>query len=367
MPKKIYMIGQKGLPAASGGVERHVEELAIRLVKKGHNVFVYARKGYSGKKIAKYKGIHLIYLPTLYFKGIEAGVHSLLATIHVLFQKADIIHYHAIGPASFCFIPRILKRRSKTVFTFHCQDYRHQKWGFIARSYLKMGEAIGCKWAHKVITVSKNLRRYVKEKYGVYAQYVPNGVSEIKKIKGDKTLKRFQLKEREYFVTVTRLIKHKGVHYLIDAFNKLDTDKKLVIVGDVSYTDNYKKLLLKKAAGNKNIIFTGELKGKKLLEVFSNAYTFILPSEAEGLSIALLEAMKLGHCCIVSNIDENLEVVEDVGISFKNKNVKELSKKLEFTLKNPKEVKRLGKEAKRLVEKSYSWEAITSQIEQLYA
>ncbi|MBI3626811.1 glycosyltransferase family 4 protein, partial [Candidatus Uhrbacteria bacterium] len=218
---KIYFIGQKGIPATSGGVEAHVEEMATRLADMGHDVYVYTRSYYTPTTLKKYKGVNLIAMPTIKTKHLDTIVHTLLATLDVLSRDADIIHYHAVGPASLLWLPRLLKRSAKTVFTFHCQDYRHQKWGSLARTYLKFGEYVGTKLAHQVITVSQTLKKYVKNQYAKPAIYLPNGCPKVQASKSTAALAKWGLKKNNYILSVSRLIRHKGIHTLIQAYQQL--------------------------------------------------------------------------------------------------------------------------------------------------
>ncbi|MDO8624918.1 MAG: glycosyltransferase family 4 protein, partial [Candidatus Diapherotrites archaeon] len=238
---RIFLIGQKGIPAHGGGIERHVEELATRLVREGHEVLAYARRHYTDSSRTHVHGVRVVHLPTLHFKHLDAIVHTLLASIHVLFQRADIIHYHAIGPASLLWIPRLLNPRATIVFTFHCQDYHHQKWNWFARTALRIGEAIGCRFAHHVITVSKTLTDYAWAAYQVPTTYIPNGaVAEATHARATaRQMNTFGLARQEYVLAVARLVRHKGIHDLIAAYQTLSTKKKLVIVGDGAFTDDY--------------------------------------------------------------------------------------------------------------------------------
>lgn len=173
---KIAILGSKGIPAKSGGIERHVEDLSVRLADLGHEVFVYSRKRYTKYDQPKYKGINLIYLPSLNTKNLDAITHTFLATIHALFKNYDIIHYHGVGPATLSFIPRLLKRKTKVIATFHCRDQFHQKWGRIARQYLALGEYASCKFPHKTIVISKVIQDYCKKTFNRETEYIPNGV-----------------------------------------------------------------------------------------------------------------------------------------------------------------------------------------------
>lgn len=362
---KIYFIGQKGIPAKSGGVERHVDELSRRLVKAGHEVFVYARNNYSGKKLKKYQGVNLISLPTLGTKHLDAISHTFLACWDLLKRDADIIHFHSIGPAFLIWLARLLKPGAPIIFTFHTKCYEHKKWGAIAQNCLRFGEFLGCRLADRTITISKQLTDYARKKYGIEPIYAPNGVT-IMKSAAIKKIKKWGLKKDNYILAVSRLVGHKGLHYLINSYKGLKTDKKLVIAGAGAFTDKYVNELKNSARGHKNIIFTGNQTGRILSELFSNAYLFVQPSESEGLSIAMLEAMSYGRCVLVSDIPENLEAARGAGQSFKNKNFLSLRKKLEYLLNNPSKVAALGRLGKEKVKENYDWKNITKEVISVY-
>jgi len=359
-------IGQKGIPSLSGGVEKHVEELAVKLAKLGHDVNVYTRSNYN-KSNDSYKGVKLISLPSISTKNFDAISHTFLACLDLIFKrKVDIIHFHSIGPSSLIWLVKLFKPRTPVIATFHSQCYYHKKWGFFAKAYLRFGEFMCCRVADKVIVISKNLKRYAEDKYGREAEYIPNGVSLPKILPANEIEKRWGLKNNGYFLSVSRLIRHKGIHYLIEAYKKINTDKKLVIVGDGSFTDEYVKELKKLADKNQNIIFMGKQSGKILSELFSNAYCFVQPSESEGLSIALLEAMSYRKAALVSDIPENKEAVGGVGFTFKNKNVVDLRKKLIQLLTNSDLVKKYGEFGHERVKKNYNWDGIVVEILAVY-
>ena len=376
---RIAMIGQKGIPFISdGGVERHVEELATRLVKKGHEVYVYVRPRFIINKQKIYKGVKLISLPSIPTKNLDTISHTFLASIHVLFKKVDIIHYHSVGPSTLAWIPRIFKPRAKLVVTFHSIDRFHKKWGPFARTYLGWGEWTATHLPDKTIAVSKAIQKYCKEKFNKDAIYVPSGVA-IEKIEAQDKIKQFGLKKDDYILTVARLIKHKGIHYLIEAYRKLEstfgTDPKnwpggkirrLVIVGAPSFTDDYFAYLNKLAEQSPNIIFTGFQGGDTLKQLFANAYLYIHPSEAEGLSMTILEAMSHGTCVLISNIPENLEAIDHSGFSFETKNVDDLYEKLVYLLNFSEGVKRRGERGLKFIKENFDWDKVVEQVEGVY-
>ncbi|MBU1118680.1 glycosyltransferase family 4 protein [Patescibacteria group bacterium] len=363
---KIAFIGQKGLPAKQGGVEKHVHELAVRLANNGHDVFAYSRKSYTNTDNTTFQGVTLKYLPSIATKNFDAISHSLLAALDVLRQDYDIVHFHGVGPSLVSFIPRLLKRRTKVVATFHCRDQFHQKWGMIARAFLSFGEYAINKFPHKTIAVSKILRQYCSEKYGSEAAYVPNGCA-ITDTDKASMLPLFNIKKGKYILAVSRLVKHKGLHYLIDAFKELnDPELKLVIVGDTSYTDEYVSLLKERAQGDNRIVFAGLQTGEALAQLFKNARLYVHPSEAEGLPITVLEALKYGIPSIVSNIPENIEASGGYIYVFKNKEPLDLAKKMKLVLDHPNEVSELAKAGQKYVSITYDWDRITETIESIY-
>lgn len=368
---KIAMIGQKGLPAIYGGVERHVEELSKHLAVLGHQVFVYTRPYYSVRGQKKYQDVNLISLPSIHTKHLDAISHTFFATIHALFQDYDVIHYHGVGPSLLAWLPRLLKPSVKVVATFHCIDRKHQKWGPCARLSLWLGEVASLKFAHRTIVVSKTLKQYCSEVYGRSADYIPNGVVNYETIETDADIKElFDLTKGDYFLAVSRLIKHKGLHYLIKAYRLVNTKKKLVIVGDSSFTDDYVKGLKSLATRSSNVIFTGWQSGKILAELFSNAYAFVHPSDSEGLPIVVLEAMAYGNGVLVSDIPEHLEVIDadggPYGFTFKKSEVNDLRKQLQYVNDNPVEVEQLGALAQEFVLENYNWQKIAEQTVDLY-
>ncbi len=364
---RIAFIGQKGIPSISGGVEKHVEDLSVHLTKEGHKVIVYTRRNYTDPNLKEFKGVKLINLPSISTKHLDAISHTFLSVLDVVFKrKVDVVHFHSIGPSLIILLLKIFRPTLPVVFTFHTQCYLHKKWGRFARFFLKLGEMIGINLADEIITVSQNLKKYVFEKYDREAIYAPNGTVLRRKITPDEIKKKWGLEKDSYILVVSRLVRHKGIHFLIKAFKKIETNKKLVIVGEGAYTDDYVKELRKLAQKDERIIFTGLQTGKTLWELFSNAFCFVQPSQSEGLSIALLEAMSFELPVLVSDIPENLEAIKGAGKTFKNSNVESLRENLEKMIKNVKETKLLGEHACQVIAKYYCWDKISQKVIKTY-
>jgi glycosyltransferase involved in cell wall biosynthesis len=366
---KIAYIGQKGIPMTQGGVEAHVENLAIEMAKKGHDVFVYTRPHYTDSKLKEYQGVKLISLKSIQSKHLDAISHTFLASIHALFQNYDIIHYHSVGPAIFSFIPRLFSK-AKVIGTFHCIDRFHQKWGGFARLMLKFGEWSICKFPDTTISVSPHIQKYCNQKYHRKTPFIPNGFK-INKDLSDEILKKYNLKSKKYFLAVSRLIKHKGLHYLIEAFQKLNNPEyKLVIVGDTFHNQKYKDYLEKISQNREDIIFTGIQNGAALDQLFSNAFTFVLPSEDEGFSITLLEALAHHIPVIASDIEANQYFIKrDLLHNFLNTNVENLKSKMEDILHNSNSLKnqKMIDKAYQHITTNFSWDYLGNKIDELYS
>ncbi len=363
---KIYFIGQKGIPARGGGIERYADDLAVHLAGQGHEIFVYTRPYYTSRSRKNHQGVKLLSLPSLRTKHLDAISHSLLASLDVLRRDADIIYYQNIGPSLVSWIPKLFSR-AKIVSILQSPDYDHKKWGRFARFSLRLGERIMCRVSDQLITVNKSLKDHIRTKYGREAHLIPNGAVINRRVRPVEISKRWGLEENNYIFSASRLVRHKGINYLIEAYNRLETDKKLVIAGEGAFTDSYVAELKRLASGNPNIIFTGNQSGRILAELYSNAYLFVQPSESEGLSLALLEAMAYGRGILVSDIQENRETIDRAGLIFKSKSSKDLEEKLAYLLKHPELIEEKGKEARARVKKYYNWNIIARDILKVFA
>lgn len=372
---KIAMLGHKRIPSREGGVEIVVEELASRMCAKGHDVTVYNRKGHhvSGKeneafeyrKKFEYKGIHVITIPTFEKKSLNAIVYSFLATLHVVFHSYDVVHFHAEGPCAMLPIAKLFGKRC--VATIHGLDWQRSKWGGFATKFLLFGEKMAAKYADEVIVLSKNVQTYFKEIYDRDTNYIPNGIDKQEKVPPKIITDKYGLQGKDYYLFLARIVPEKGLHYLIEAYGKLDTDKKLVIAGGSSHTDEYMEQIQNMCKENSDIIMTGFVQGQELEELFSNCYAYVLPSDIEGMPLSLLEAMSYGCTCLVSDIAENLEVVKDKAFSFKKSDVESLVKSMEQLEELPEENRnRLGVEIQRHAEDNFGWNDVTRQTMKLY-
>lgn len=368
---KIAMIGHKRVPSREGGVEIVVEELSTRLVKKGNQVDIYNRKGKNvqdknadleNKKIKEYKGTKIITVPTINKKGLDALVYSFFASIKASFANYDILHYHAEGSCAMLWIPHLLKK--KIVVTIHGLDWQRSKWGGFASKYIKFGEKLAVKYADEIIVLSNGVQKYFKDTYNRNTVFIPNGVNKPI-IREPKIIKeKYGLDKDNYILFLARIVPEKGLDYLIDAYNNIRTDKKLVIAGGASHTNEYLEKIKEKARQNKNIIMTGFVQGEELEELYSNCYIYCLPSDIEGMPISLLEAMSYGKNCLISNIEENVQVCEDNALTFEKSNVVDLTNKLKDALQSKNRKK--SEELQDYILSKYNWTDVIDITENLY-
>ncbi len=369
---RIAFIGQKGIPAHSGGVEKHVERLAVSLAGMGHDVTVYTRTYYTESTLLEFQGVKLVALPSIHTKHLDAISHTFVATLHALFQRYDVIHFHSIGPSIFAILPRILRPDVHVITTFHSRDYFHQKWNAFAKRCLHFAEWMTCTVPEKTIVISQTLADYATRTYRKDFVMIPNG-ADVHTSKRTDCLKELGIKEGLYLLSVSRLIRHKGIHYLIKAFQALkETGElpgngwKLVIVGTHAQTEDYMEYLHFLAAGDTDIIFTGERSGEELAQLYSHAGVFVQPSEDEGLSLALLEALGYGLPCVVSDIPANLEAIAQCGVSFESKNILDLKQKLSALINRPDIMSMLGTVARERAQAEYDWQAIARRTLAVY-
>lgn len=368
---KIAMIGHKRIPSREGGIEVVVEELSSRMVKLGHRVVCFNRNGkhISGKKfniksINEYKGIKIEYVFTIDKKGLAAVSSSFFATLKACFEPFDIVHIHAEGPAFWSFLPKIFGKR--VIVTVHGLDHKRAKWGGFASWYIMQGEKHAVKYADEIIVLSKEVKKYFKDMYNRNTNFIPNGVNKPILRKDMLIRDKFNINKDEYILYLGRIVPEKGIQFLIEAFKAINTNKKLVIAGGSSDTKSFMYQLKNLAKDDKRIIFTDFVEGEILEELYSNAYVYVLPSDLEGMPLSLLEAMSYGNCCIVSNIKECTEVVEDKAIIFKKSNINDLKEKIELVCKNTELVQKYKIKSSEFICSKYNWDKIVKETLNLY-
>jgi len=380
---KIAFIGHKRIPSREGGIEVVVEELATRMAARGHQVVAYNRKGHNvagaqfdsevhkEDKPFRYKGVNVIPVTTFDVKGLAALTSSFFATLKAISARPDVIHYHAEGP---CVMLRLAHWAGiRTVATIHGLDWQRAKWGRFASAYLKLGERTAARCADEVIVLSHSMQRYFWDTYGRRTRFIPNGIERFEEQSPfsessveDSILTTYGLRRNEYILFLGRIVPEKGVHYLIEAFKGVDTDRKLVIAGGASDSNEYYERICQLAAEDSRIVLTGFVEGRDLRELYGNAYVYVLPSDLEGMPMSLLEAMSYGNCCLVSDIPECAEVVEDHAATFHHGDVSDLRTQLQYLLDTPNAVEQYRSNVTDYITQRYSWDSVVDKTLALY-
>lgn len=368
---KIAMLGHKRIPSREGGIEIVVEELCTRMAELGHDVTCYNRKGHhvSGKDFDNevsdtYKGIKIKNVFTIDKRGIAAMTASVTGAIAAAFGKFDVVHFHAEGPCAMLWLPKLFRKRC--IATIHGLDHQRAKWGKLASTYIMLGEKCAVKFADEIIVLSEGVQKYFMDTYGRKTQFIPNGVNRPVLRKADIIKEKFGLEKDSYLLFLGRLVPEKGIRYLIEAFKQVQTDKKLVIAGGSSDTEEFAAELKELAKNDARILFTGFVQGDELDELYSNAYLYVLPSDLEGMPLSLLEAMSYGNCCLVSNIEESTSVVEDKAFVFKKSDIIDLQNKLQEICDRKEQVEKYKNEAADYICEKYNWDDIVKRTLMLY-
>ena len=368
---RIAVFGQKRL-SREGGVEIVVKELCTRMAQQGCQVTCYNRSGHhvSGAEYddidnTNYEGIRQKCVPTIEKKGLAAVSASAFAALYSAFGKYDVVHIHAEGPAFFSWLPKMFGKR--VVVTIHGVDWQREKWqsGFGSK-FIRQGEKNAVKYADEIIVLSKGVQDYFKETYGRETHFIPNGVNRPQIRKANLITEKFGLKKDSYILFLGRLVPEKGILYLVEAFKNVKTDKKLIIAGGSSDTEPCMEELKGLAKDDERILFTGFVQGAMLDELYSNAYIYTLPSDLEGMPLSLLEAMSYGNCCLVSDIPECAEVVEDKALIFKKSDVEDLREKLQEACDHPEMVMKMKKQAADFICEKYNWDEVVKETMKLY-
>jgi glycosyltransferase involved in cell wall biosynthesis len=359
---RIAIVGIRGIPANFGGSETAVEEIGERLVKMGHEVIVYCRKHSSTTDANTYKGMERVVLPSINTLNLDMPSHTFLSIWHMAFKrKADIIHFHGVGNALFFPLHRVLSRRN-TLLVVDGPDWNRPKWGWLARMALRTSFPMAVRFADEIISDNRPVQKLFREQYDRETDYVVYGAN-MEPVSNTKVCEKYGLTPGKFLVQVGALVPDKGIHLSVEAYEKIETDFPLVIIGDTLYAHDYKAEVM--STRDPRIHFLGYIYGDQYLELVKNAYAYIHPLIVDGTSPALLQAMALGKCVISTDLPETRGVVEEVAILFKSQDVSDLRQKIRFALDNPDQVTIFGELAAQRVEERFNWDVVAKQYEAL--
>jgi glycosyltransferase involved in cell wall biosynthesis len=357
---RVAFIGGRGVVSKYSGIESYYEQAGHELARLGHEVTVYCRS-YFTPPINTHNGMRVRRLPTIRSKHLETVIHTLLSTAHAMMSDYDVVHYHCLGPALFSFLPRLAGK--KTVVTVQGLDWQRGKWGRMASRVLRWGEAAAVSAPDATMVVSRALQQHYRQQYKRDTIYVPNGAA-VAPRRLPRKLIEWDLLADNYVLFLGRFSPEKNCHLLIDAFENLQTEMKLVLAGGSSHSDSYAESLRRHESDR--IRFLPWVSGSDLEELLSHAALFVLPSEIEGLSLALLDAMAAGVCVLTSDIPENNEVVDGAGFTFQRGDQADLQRMLDLLIHNPELRRQSAARERERIQGQYLWPEIARSIEKAY-
>lgn len=363
-PLRIALMGTRGIPARYGGFETFAEQLSARLVARGHQVTVYSRCGFFDRygALEEYRGVRRRQVPTIFHKYLETPLSGLTTFIDALFQNYDGILL--CNAANSPFAPILKLKRRPLLINVDGIERDRAKWNKLGKAWYLLGERASVLLATRLVSDADVIADYYRESYGCDSEVIPYGVHPVVRQPGE-ALAKFGLRPKGYVLYVSRLEPENNALGLIQAYNKLNTDMPLVIVGDAPYAHEYKEQL--RATASKNVIFTGFQFGEAYEEFQSNCYCYVQATEVGGTHPALVESMSYGNCVIANGTPENLEVIGDAALSYSKNNFEQLSEILSSVMSNPTLVKEYGERARQRALSNYSWDAVVSRYETLLA
>ena len=358
---KIAIMGISGIPANYGGLETFAEYLGTGLVDRGHEVTVYGRSNNITHEEPFYRGVRLVVLPTIKHKYFDTVAHTFLCVFHALKERYDVILICNSANAVFSWVPRL--GGTPVALNVDGLEWKRAKWNALGSAFYKMSERLATWMPNEIITDARDIEKYYLDKYNKKSTFIPYGTP-IGGVDTKDVLDKFGVEPGKYVLFVSRFEPENNPHRVVEAFEKVDTDMKLVMVGDAPYATDYIKKL--KSTKDPRIIFTGYVFGQGYREFQSNAYCYVQATEVGGTHPALLEGMGHGNCVLANDVPEHREVLGDAGFFFSTKNNGELSEKIQFLINNPDKVQESKRKAIRRIQENYTWDRITDQYEALF-
>lgn len=357
---RIAIIGTRGIPANYGGFETFAEELSTRLVERGHEVTVYCRSHYAEGGKSEHGGVRLVVLPTIKRKYLDTVVHSFLSAVHAMRRFDAVLICNA---ANAPFIPILTWTGTSVAINVDGLERMRKKWSWLGSLYYRLGERCSVWFATELISDARVIHDYYLSEYGAASTMIAYG-AEVKRELDAGSVAVFGLEPNGYILYLSRLEPENNAAMVIEAFRKVETDLKLVIVGDAPYANEYKKLLGELADGDERIVFTGAVFGERRKAIQQNSYAYVHATEVGGTHPALIEAMGYGNCVLTYATAENHEVVDSSALIYADAD--DLAEKLRTIIADKDLVSRLAASAQSHVAKHYNWNDVTDRYEDLF-
>lgn len=359
---RIAILGTRGVPANYGGFETFAEHLSTRLVARGHEVTVYCRAHYVSPRQIEFQGVRLKVLPTIRHKYFDTVIHTFLSALHAAVpSRYDAALICNAANAPFASILRIAG--IPVALNVDGLEHKRKKWNWIARKYYLMAERLATILPTETVTDAKVIQEYYLARHRAISTMIAYG-AEVER-RPDPMVRRWRVEPNRYVLYVSRLEPENNAHLVIEAFKRVRTAHKLVIVGDAPYARDYINDLKARARRDKRIVFTGFVFGRDYRALQQNAYCYVHATEVGGTHPALLEAMGFGNCVLTLAAPENIEAIGDAGIAYSDES--DLAEKLQRVLRDGSLVQAYRQRAQARVRDAYDWDYVVDQYEELFA
>jgi glycosyltransferase involved in cell wall biosynthesis len=358
---RIAILGTRGIPANYGGFETFAEHLSTRLVARGHQVTVYCRAHYVSPRQIEFQGVRLKVLPTIRHKYLDTVVHSFLSALHAAPGRYDAALICNAANAPFATILRAT--RTPVALNVDGLEHKRKKWNWIGRKYYLLAERLATILPTETVTDAKVIQEYYLARHHAASTMIAYGAEVERRV--DPSVRRWRVEPNRYVLYVSRLEPENNAHMVIEAFKRVRTAHKLLIVGDAPYAHEYIKNLKERARGDKRIVFTGFVFGRDYRTLQQNAYCYIHATEVGGTHPALLEAMGFGNCVLTLAAPENMEAIGDAGIAYADE--ADLADKLQKVLRDGSLVQSYRNRAQARVQQAYDWDYVVDRYEELFA
>jgi glycosyltransferase involved in cell wall biosynthesis len=356
---KLAILGTRGIPANYGGFETFAQELSLRLAERGHDVTVYCRSHHTPRELRSFQGVRLVVLPTLRHKYLDTVVHTFVSSIHALGKRYDAtLVCNSINSS---FLPILKLSGARVAMNVDGLEWKRKKWNWIGKWYYKVSEKMACLTADVIVSDAEKVQAYYQEVHRTSSVFIPYGAP-VEKATTGRALEKFGLEAGKYLLYVSRFEPENNAHLVLEAFEKVDSELKLVMVGDAPYAKDYINRL--KEMADPRVVFTGYVFGDGYRELMSHAYCYLHATEVGGTHPALVEAMGMGNGVLVGDTPENREVAGDTALFF-SLTSEDLAERIRLVLARPELLAELAEKARRRVRTHYSWDRVTDAYEKL--
>jgi len=358
---RIAICGGRGIPSTYSGTETFFIELAPRLVDRGHEVIVYCRRYLFRERPSHYKGVRLIYLPSIETKNLGTFTHTLACMIDVLFRRVDAMLVTNVANSLHCVIPRLF--RQNCAINVDGIEWKRGKWGRLGQWYFHFNARMSGKILPKgIITDAYAMRKLYLKEFNTPSACIAYG-GNIEHSVHPEVVRRYGLEPGNYFLIASRLVPENNAALIVDGFKRSSTKRLLAIAGDANYRSEFISDL--KANAGDRVRFLGHVDNMDhVKELHCNCYAYIHGHMMGGTNPALLKALGFGNLVLAHDNPFNAEVLGDYGLLFHNAD--DLARKIEFVEADPEMANRYRRRAPERIRDVYNWERITSQYEELF-